>query len=174
MAKCTNCGATILFGGVKEGDQRFCSENCHHRFYVDLLAGQVPDEMIDARTLEVHGGDCPQCGGAGPIDVHTSHRVWSALYLTSWSSRPQVCCLPCGRKAKLQDTAYCLALGWWGFPWGILATPIQVFRNLSGLFRGRRDAPTPELREAVRSMVAGQVAQHYATEAEIVDEKSPK
>lgn len=29
MAKCGYCGTTILFGGKKDGDLRFCNDECH-------------------------------------------------------------------------------------------------------------------------------------------------
>ena len=51
-----------------------------------------------ARSIQVHQGNCPQCDGPGPVDVHTSYRVYSVVMMTSWSSRPLVACARCGTK----------------------------------------------------------------------------
>jgi hypothetical protein len=134
MASCGYCGSTILFGGVRDGDLRFCNENCRQQGFLLAVADQVPEDVISQHVSQVHEGNCPKCGGPGPIDVHTSYSVWSALVLTSWRSRPEVCCRACGIKAKLGRTLSSVALGWWGVPWGIIITPIQVLRNMMGLF----------------------------------------
>ena len=55
-------------------------------------------------------------------------------------------------------------LGWWGFPWGLLVTPMQIARNISALTR-RPDplTPSPELLRAARIHIATQaVAQAEA------------
>jgi predicted nucleic acid-binding Zn ribbon protein len=49
MAKCDRCGATILFGGVKKGGSRFCSEACKERNYISEHASELPEN-----ALEVH------------------------------------------------------------------------------------------------------------------------
>jgi len=54
-------------------------------------------------------------------------------------SRPLICCRSCGVKSKLGSTAYSALLGWWGFRWGILITPLQIVRNFGGMFT----APDP-------------------------------
>lgn len=46
----------------------------------------------------------------------------------------------------LPYTLLSLALGWWGFPWGFIYTPMVVFQNLGG----GRDV-TAELRGALTS-----------------------
>ena len=133
MAKCDYCGTTILFGGVKEEEYRFCNQKCHENGFLLTIAKQIPDDVMEEHLKEVHDGQCPKCGGAGPIDVHTSHTVWSALVMTSWKSRPEVCCNSCGVKAKLGGAVISGLFGWWGFPWGIIMTPIQIIRNVAGL-----------------------------------------
>jgi hypothetical protein len=59
-------------------------------------------------------------------------------------------------KAQLGDTLFSLVLGWWGFPWGLIMTPVQVSRNLAGMFRSSgENGPSPELERAVRITMAG-------------------
>jgi hypothetical protein len=91
--------------------------------------------------------------------VHTSYRVWSALVLTNWSNSLQVSCRSCGLKKQLADSAFSLALGWWGFPWGLIMTPIQVGRNLVRAARPPEiSKPSAQLEKAIRISVAKQLA----------------
>jgi hypothetical protein len=157
MASCTQCKSTILFGGVRDENGRFCDAGCQDRFQSKLarrVTDKLPQELIDRQVAAIHEGNCPLCGKTGPVDFRWSHRVWSAILTTSWSSRAQLSCVSCGRKAKLEDVFYCLTLGWWGFPWGFLATPIQISRNLLGLFGGRSAPPSPQLTEWVKRLIA--------------------
>ena len=160
MAKCAYCDTTILFGGRQHGEFRFCNAKCEANGADVVLASRVPDELVREQTRKVHEGDCPQCAGSGPVDVHTSHRVWSFLVMTQWSSRPAVSCGSCATKRALGDTAYSLVLGWWGFPWGILMTPVQVVRNVVSLVkRPTPGEPTKALERLVRLRIAHSAAQ---------------
>ncbi len=130
--------------------------------------------MRAERLRQVHQGRCPECGGAGPVDVHTSHQVTSVLVMTSWNSRPKVCCRSCGVKSQLGGLAWSAVLGWWGFPWGPLLTPIQIVRNLLGLIRPpQASEPTAQLRKMVNLELASQLADRLSrvtTEVEEVTE----
>jgi hypothetical protein len=164
MAKCDGCGASILFGGVREGHLRFCKQNCrqHNAHVVEIheVAAEISDDQLQSPLLEVFEGPCPQCGGTGPIDIHTSHSVWSALVTTSWKSTPRLSCHGCGAKAKLWGIAFSSAFGWWGFPWGLILTPIQVGRNLLGLMTFEKLQPSDQLSQHVRLLLASQIVQH--------------
>jgi hypothetical protein len=158
MASCAYCNTTILFGGKRNGDLRFCNEKCQQKGSLALVANRLSPADVATYLGRVHQGSCPECSGPGPIDVHTSYRVWSALVLTQWSSRPLVACKPCGTKQKLGDTAFSLFLGWWGFPWGILMTPVQLGRNVLALLRSPDPAsPSPALENILRLHLAAQI-----------------
>lgn len=151
MARCDYCNTYILFGGKTHGNLRFCNDKCFEHGHVIKRANDLGDDIVADAIREAHRGPCPQCNGRGPIDVHTKHTVWSALYLTSWKSSPIISCRSCGRKAQLGAMAFSAALGWWGFPWGILVTPIQLFRNLSGIVGGPDpQRPSAQLEQLVR------------------------
>ncbi len=48
-----------------------------------------------------------------------------------------------------------LFLGWWGFPWGLIITPIQVCRNIVGLYiHPDHTRPSEKLRRAVKLQLA--------------------
>lgn len=182
MAKCDSCGTTIVFGGVRDGNLRFCNEKCHREGQHLTIAGQFPDEAVLEYTFEIHEGACPQCGGDGPVDVHTSHTIWSLLYFTSWKSNPQVCCRSCGTRARIKGIALSGLFGWWGFPWGLLGTPVQILRNAAGLFASSKPGqPSAELMEFARTNLAQQFlaaraeqeAREAAERAERFDPEDP-
>ena len=159
MAKCDYCGTTILFGGTKTATQRFCNATCAQRGQLLSIAAMFPPDVIDARTRDIHKGTCPRCQGAGPVDVQMSYRVWSALVMTSWQSRQLVACRSCGRRAALLDTLFCVVCGWWGLPWGLIMTPVQVTRNVVALSKGHLpQQPSAEPKRAVSLQLAAQAA----------------
>jgi hypothetical protein len=158
MASCDYCGTTILFEGRKAGGQRFCNERCHQAGALFALSQRLPQHLIQQRVWELHQGLCPKCHGSGPVDVHTSYRVWSALIMTSWANRPHVSCRSCGRKAQLADATFSLVLGWWGMPWGLIMTPVQVGRNVIGMVKSQDTTrPSAHLEKLLRLELAAQV-----------------
>ncbi len=159
MAKCDACGSTILFGGKRNGDLRFCNDRCLARGASISTAREIPEDVVRQRVWSVHQGRCPRCNGPGPVDVHVSHRVWSALVLTSWKSEPRISCRSCGVKRQIGDAAFSLAFGWWGIPWGLVLTPVQIGRNVVGTMRGPDpSAPSEQLSKHVRLTLAAQAA----------------
>ena len=155
MATCAACGTSILFGGVKDGDLRFCNGKCQAKGHLVRIARSIPPDVIAQQTSTIYHGQCPKCHGPGPVDVHTSYRIWSALILTSWQSRPHISCKSCGRKSQIGDAFFSLVFGWWGFPWGLVITPVQIGRNVAGLFSRRGEhQPSKELERATGMMIA--------------------
>ena len=151
MASCGYCGTTIIFGGVRDGDQRFCNNKCLQNAYVLRVAQAVPADVLERQIEETFRGNCPKCRGLGPVDVHRVHRVWSALVLTSWSSSPQLCCRSCATKSQIGGVLFSLFLGWWGFPWGLVLTPVQITRNFVGICGGPDPSrPSADLRKLVQ------------------------
>jgi hypothetical protein len=160
MASCNSCGATVIFGGKRSGNYRFCSDKCMAAGKLLSAANQIQPDILERHVHDVHQGRCPRCAGHGPVDVHTSHRVWSALFLTSWKSTPQISCRACGLKSQAIGATSSLLLGWWGLPWGIIITPIQVLKNLVGMASHRKgQAPSPQLRQQVRLILASRLSQ---------------
>lgn len=151
MPQCDYCGSTILFGGVRDQGYRFCNAKCQKKGQA-LAINQPSPESLEAEVNAIHQGTCPRCGGRGPVDVHTSHHVVSIIVATSWSSKPHICCRKCGRNEQIKDALFLLALGWWGFPWGLVVTPIQIIRNVASWCRELDPSqPSPELRRLVQA-----------------------
>lgn len=130
MATCDYCGETILFGGVKNGDLRFCNTNCQGKGQALSASACVSEGAARDRAQQIHTGACPRCQGPGPVDVHAAYWVWSALAFTRWGNLQQVSCRRCAVKTQAGKLALSAVFGWWGFPWGVFITPVQVARNV--------------------------------------------
>ena len=151
MATCDYCDKTILFGGKRDAGFRFCSEECLELGAMLIMGSKLPHEVVIPAVQSVHTGLCPECNGSGPVDVHMSHKIHSFLFYTSWSSTPRVCCRSCGKKSQAGGILYSLLLGWWGIPWGIIITPVQIVRNIKDLiYPPDPSSPSKRLEEIVR------------------------
>ena len=158
MAKCDYCGSTILMGGVRNGQQRFCNNKCAQSAYILSVSQTIPADVLDRKIEEVWRGNCPKCNGLGPVDVHKSHQVWSIFVLTRYSTKSQVSCRSCATKTQAGALAMSLFFGWWGFPWGLIITPVQVTRNIVDMVNGPHSAePSPELRKLVKVNIGSQI-----------------
>ncbi len=164
MANCAYCDSFILLGGKTDQTGRYCNSRCQQAGNLLALSAQLKPAEIERRVQEVHHGNCPRCGNPGPVDVYKAHKVWSALYLTSWSSSPAVSCKSCATKRQLGAIAFSGLLGWWGLPWGLIMTPTQVVRNIVEMCsRPTEGRPSPLLERIVRLNAGVEVAQRYAS-----------
>lgn len=145
MARCGSCNSLVLFGGMRDGDRTYCGPDCQERGELQALADTIPSDLLDEYVRRVHQGACPRCQGDGPVDVHTSYRVWSMIFVTTSNSLPRVSCRSCARKLQLGSLTFSFFLGWWGFPFGILMTPIQIGRNLWAMVGGPSASGPSEL-----------------------------
>jgi hypothetical protein len=158
MPTCDYCGTTILFGGVKQGEWRFCNDKCRQRGILLDVGHRVPEEIVANHVQRLHNSNCPVCGGPGPIDVHTSHKVTSFIIMTWFGSHPRISCSGCGTRARLMGVAHSALLGWWGFPFGLLITPVQILRNLAGILAsGNSGQPSDQLEKLARMQIAAHV-----------------
>lgn len=126
-----------MLGGSKAGELRFCNDQHRSLYILSEAADSLPPQTIADAVVSLHQGACPKCGGPGPIDIQARHTIVSFLVMTQWKTETVPCCGKCGTKAKLGAALTNFFTGWWGFPWGILLTPVQIGRNLMGL----RDKP---------------------------------
>jgi hypothetical protein len=158
MGACAYCGSRIWFGGVRDGDLRFCNEECHRKGIYLKFIDQLPEDFVAEQVRAAHRGKCPKCNGPGPIDVHKYHRVWSAIILTSWKTQPEICCRKCATGSQAKGLFTSLLLGWWGFPWGIIITPVQIVKNIGGMMGGPDPSKaSPELEKLIKISLAQQI-----------------
>jgi len=155
MANCAYCDTFILMGGKTDQTGRYCNNRCQQAGNLLAVSQQIPRAELDRQLQEIYRGNCPKCGGLGPVDVHKSHLVWSALIVTSSSSKTALSCKSCASKRQLGAILFCGVFGWWGFPWGIGMTPLQIARNIGELAGGPQPGrPSPLLEKVVRMQAA--------------------
>lgn len=154
MAKCFSCRTFIVCGGVRDGDFRYCSERCTERGRIDRVTQAVPAELFSRYLRAVYEGDCPQCGGPGPLDVYGSTRAWIDMRIVLGERLPPISCRRCGAKAELRGVLKSAALGWW-LPFELLLMPLAISRSIFRLAMNRRHAgPSPRLERRVKVELA--------------------
>lgn len=155
MSNCHNCGKSILFGGHKLDGRVYCGAACARTHHLWMAADRVPTHVLQQFIEQWRQGPCPKCKQQnGPIDVHHAHRVHSFVLMTQWHTRQHISCRSCGRKEQLGSTLYSVMLGWWGLPWGLLVTPMQIARNIAGLAAPKKEQASPEFERLVRRQLA--------------------
>jgi hypothetical protein len=148
MAVCDYCGTTYGGGAAVHGKLRFCTHQCRDRGKVLEVLDHVAPSIVDEEIERVRLQPCPECGGHTGVDIHKSHRIWSAMLYTTWKTTSHFCCRACGRKHQLKSLAFSGLLGWW-MPIGFFITPFQMVRNVKGILR-RSDAASDDLQRSVR------------------------
>jgi len=133
---------------VRDGDACFCDEQCRQNGSL-LRMGRMDPEAAEREAEEVFRSRCPMCAGQGPVDIHRVYYVYSALVVTRWKTTSQVSCRSCAIKRQLGAAVLCTLFGWWGFPWGLFVTPVQIARNITGMWHDPR-VPSMELRQFVQ------------------------
>ena len=158
---CPACAHSVLFGGVKEGNLRYCSRKCHEADAVGRLASQLPDEEVKLRAGSIHSGHCPICDGAGPVDIYKSYRVYSVVVYTSWRTLEHMACRSCARRAQSAGLVSSFLLGWWGIPFGLAITPVMVVANaVSMLTNSGANGPSKSLEQRTRKIMAAERMQN--------------
>ncbi len=154
---CPTCSKTILFGGIKEGDKKYCSKQCHEEGEINRIAESFSDQTIEVFSTEIYNGTCPECGGSGPIDVHKSYFVYSFLISTNYQTNENVLCKKCATKKQWGDLIRSFFVGWWGLPFGLIITPIMIIANIIAMFQNPHlKGPTKALNERSRLLLAAQ------------------
>ena len=175
MATCGYCGSTIIMGGVRAGDQRFCNKKCLQSAYILSVTKNVQPEVLERNVEAVWRGNCPKCRCQGPIDVHQHYEVWSALILTRWTTKSQVSCRSCAIKQQLGSAALSMVCGWWGLPWGLILTPVQVTRNFVAMSKKPDPSrPSDKLRKVVLVNLGAQMIANQNAAANAPPRLPPK
>jgi hypothetical protein len=160
MAVCDYCNKNFNFFGVHEGDYSFCSANCKNQARALLKSlEQFTPQQIEDYIGRSRAGPCRQCGKPNPVDLYQSYRVISMILLTRWTTHNHFVCRECARREQLKSLAYSAALGWWGFPFGLVLTPVQIIRNIVAMSGGADPKQaSPRLRSLLKLNLARQVA----------------
>lgn len=98
---------------------------------------------------------CPRCKRvAEPINAVLVSEVISALIITFRKQKLVLGCTPCLRNALRQGTILTAAVGWWGFPNGIIHSIIALNRNRKNRAALATGDPTPALLDFVATNTA--------------------
>jgi len=155
MEPCAACGQTIAFGAKDVSGHKVCSDKCVEAVVGALTAQKVPESAALERAQQIHSGACPKCGGVGqPVDLQAAHRCISLVFMTRRSSKMELSCHACGNKMRLRESLLTLVLGWWGFPWGLIYTPVQIGKNISAMSAAPSTGPSADLVYSARKMLA--------------------
>jgi len=134
---CDFCGQQLGWGAVRTNDYEFCSQKCAEQGRIFDVLKTVPKAQLDDYVMRTHMSECSTCKKNKGIDAHPSYEVWSALVITRWTSSYKIQCVECAKSRQRNSLVFSLIAGWWGVPWGIFITPLQVIRNIGAL----RSAP---------------------------------
>ena len=151
MKKCSTCNKRIAIGGDVFGEKIFCGEKCRNTGLLAASEDLIPEDVIYYHVDSIHTGSCPKCGGEGPNDLQKHYKIWSVIIFTSFKEIPEVCCRKCGIRKKAGGVLFSGLFGWWGFPVGILLTPVLVILNFFGLFSlPKAGKPSKRLSKSIR------------------------
>ncbi|MGB6534511.1 MAG: hypothetical protein WBF58_00945 [Xanthobacteraceae bacterium] len=167
MAICNFCNKNFRLFGLYQNGYSFCSAKCRDNARAMLKKlDALPPQEIDGYIERVRAQPCPKCGGPGPLDLYRSYRVYSVIVFTSWSTHSHFTCRACARKEQLKSLGFSALLGWWGIPFGLIATPIQIARDI-GALAGWPDPAraSPRLQSLLKLNLARQIAAQAATGA---------
>jgi len=160
MAKCGYCNATVMLG-LRDGDQRFCNNKCKQNAYLLRMSRLVPAETLERELETIHRGNCPKCNLPGPVDIHKYYEVLSFIVLTRWTTKQQLSCRSCGQKRQWRAIALSFFGGWWGFPFGLILTPIQITRNMIAMYsQPPASQPSVNLRKLIQVHLGQQIARN--------------
>ena len=157
MASCQTCKTTILWGGVKKDGRRYCNAGCMEGDELARIGDRIPEATVMAEAKKIMKEPCPECHQvSNDVEMRSSYRAISFIVMTTWSKNPILSCSSCHRKKVLGDGLTTFFLGWWGFPFGLILTPVQLIRNISALASPKSGAsePSAELCSFVRSLLA--------------------
>ncbi|TWU59281.1 WD domain, G-beta repeat [Rubripirellula tenax] len=166
MPYCGACNSFILGGGKSEGGKRYCNAKCLEVGRTINYVGDIPDDIISKRAWQMRDAACARCGGPGPLDFHGGQQVISVIILTWTTDATVFGCHRCGKNAAIKATVTTLFAGWWGFPWGLIMTPIVLVTNTVALLQSTPPGPSARLLDAAKMDMAAQLRQRVESDAE--------
>lgn len=144
-SECDYCGKSARYSKVIDGEQRFCSEFCLRDARLMEVSEDLTEQEIIKHAQEIRNDVCPSCKKRnGIVEVRKYYRIWSVLVFSRWTEHTHVCCKSCGVKKNLNSISFCFFFGWWGFPWGVLMTPVKIVSNMVEALKRDSDSNASE------------------------------
>lgn len=89
---------------------------------------------------------CPICNQTHKkLNGTIAYTVKSFVFFSSFGIKPIIACPECLDKENNNSISSTLLLGWWGFPWGILKTPIYIYKNMKIKSQNHLEKPNETL-----------------------------
>lgn len=159
MDQCGHCGKRIAFGGVRDGEFRYCDAECFANGLDERARHELPPQEVMDLAMAMRLAPCPQCGKHRPVDYYQSWRIYSYALWEETSANNHFICRRCARFKQFGNGLFCLLFGWWSYL-GLLLTPVYLFRNLMAFFRADPGMPSERLLQRARLRMAGMEFEH--------------
>lgn len=96
--------AAYFLAVLKDGNRKYCNKRCYEADEISRVAGEIPDEVMDEFSKQIHGGICLKCNGPGPVDIHKSYSVYSVILYTAWRTKEHLLCKKCASRQQIEPT----------------------------------------------------------------------
>jgi predicted nucleic-acid-binding Zn-ribbon protein len=114
-------------------------------------------EELDVYCNLVNSLSCPICDKeGGRLNGTLTAEVMSFIIITQYKKKIHIGCPDCLDKLNNAALNKTLALGWWGFPWGIVRSIQAVIANIKSKRTNHLNTPNQFLRSFVLSNI-GQI-----------------
>lgn len=104
----------------------------------DIMKGAVAQtKKYTLKELEVYAEklrilSCPICNQkTEKLNGTISFTVKSFVFISTFGRKPIIACPNCLDNENQKSINSTLLLGWWGIPWGILKTPMYIYKNIN-------------------------------------------
>lgn len=122
-----NLDPGLLNGLIAQNEQHYIEDIYH---YAELL----------------RNCPCPICNNTrDKLNGTIYHSIKSIIVMSITETRWIIACPDCLDKQNRKAIVSCSLLGWWGIPWGILKTPVYIYRNLKVKGENRVSDPNGSL-----------------------------
>lgn len=165
LEKCSGCGTRILAGGVKSQGGTWCSEQCLQKSVCRTVDNAVPADVMQSAVMATFNGNCPRCGGPGPIDVYSATKLTGMLLMFTIAHPQHVGCASCGRMHRLKAAGHNLLAGWWGPRCFIANLFVLPWQLISAALIRQPTEPSPALVHLVKLDIASRAASLQADQS---------
>jgi hypothetical protein len=94
-------------------------------------AKKYPNAQLEIYAEKLRKIPCPICNQTHKkLNGTIAYTVKSFVFFSSFAKKPIIACPECLDRENNNSITSTLLLGWWGFPLGILKTPIYIYRNM--------------------------------------------
>jgi len=113
-------------------------EITHRKLDADLVKvihnqrTELSQVEIKVLVSEIKKTPCPICNQSfAPLQAAEIQKVRSILLITNHSAEAMIACENCIKKEKNKQLLLNFLLGWWGFPWGLIRTPMALVKHFT-------------------------------------------